>query len=85
MSETADFSSDNELFLGIPPSSRATLSETSSVLGNPENPIDISDEDEDEEGFWERALEHTRETKLLKRIKEEPKQETAIPWAVKRE
>lgn len=88
MSETEDFKSDiNRIGHGVPPSSRATSSVPSSISGNAENPICISDSDGDED-FIPPSAKELAERRLLNRapaVKAEPKDNTILNRAVKEE
>ena len=75
MSETEDFKSDIN-HKSIPPSSRATSSAPFIILGNAENPINISDSDSDGEDFVPPSAKEVAERRRLRlnhTVKEEPK------------
>lgn len=71
MSETEDFKSDINL-KSVPPSSRATSSAPSIILGNSDNPITISDSDGDEDWVPPSSKELVERRRLKRAIKEEP-------------
>ena len=74
MSETEDFRTDvTRKTTSFPPSSRATSSATSIIPGNSENPICISDSDEDEDFILPSVKELAERRQLNHAVKEEPK------------
>jgi hypothetical protein len=92
MSETEDFKSDIyhkalSESIGVPPSSHATSSVPSSISGNVENPICISDSDGDEDFIPPTAKELAERRRLngALAVKEEPKDNRVLNRAVKEE
>jgi hypothetical protein len=77
MSETEDFKPDisrkTTSTTSFPPSSRATSSAPSIIPGDSENPINISDSDEEEDFIPPSAKELAERRRLNHAVKEEPK------------
>jgi hypothetical protein len=89
MSETEDYKPDISRKAAstiiFPPSSRATSSAPSIIPGNSENPITISDSDEEEDFIPPSAKELAERRRRALAVKEEPMENDLKSVPVKRE